>query len=385
MISVPTESARSRPLRPRRILGPSHIARFSSTSLSRSAVTRAQGAAGRRARSPWTSTPSFMRRPNTRASSARRTGVNRVRSSMARCPLPTCSVHPSRSATFEARHPACWEAADGPAPPTPPSARCPRCAGTHAPAAQIETSYCAYPAHPAGPMCARTFAPRCPDQPYPALGQLHPEGRVLLECEAVGRDVVWPKGQRLVDVRVPLGGGLPWEGEHQVDIDARETRAPDALVGPVDLLPRVGATERIQERGPEALDTKGDPRNARCAQDREPLLCDRCGRQLHRPFGRARPPGSPWTISATRPRSAGDRSPGVPPPQNTVDRGRFQSTRRASRRQAIDETLHRFGGRTDLVKRTEVAGTGAEGHVDIEAERPRVLTFGLLPYGDSPH
>ena len=39
----------------------------------------------------------------------------------------------------------------------------------------------------------------------------------------------------------------------------------------------------------------------------------------------------------------------------------------------------------DLVKRAEVAGGGAERHMDVEPEGPDILSFGLLLCGDTPH
>jgi hypothetical protein len=51
----------------------------------------------------------------------------------------------------------------------------------------------------------------------------------------------------------------------------------------------------------------------------------------------------------------------------------------------FNETPDRLRGRMNLIESAEVAGAGAKRDMDIEAEGPLHLTFGLLLCGDTPH
>ena len=289
MTSAPTESARRRPPGMRRRTAPCPLGRQALVDASRPrrASTRSQGASGARAFRRARSTPAFILRPKTRASSAIRDGRHGSVRSLGH-PLAACDAGRPFRQVRDVRPPPARVLRGGGRPQPHPlvhgpgvevvPAGVPRTGEVGDLVLGVAGGAEALP----GPLVHPRLVLGV--EAHPPLRQLDPERGVLLEGEAVGREVVGGEAQRLVDVGVPSGRALAGEREHEVQVDAPKSRRAHEVVGAVHLLEGVRPAERVQERGAEALDAERDAGHAGREEGAEALAGDRRRGQLYRPL-----------------------------------------------------------------------------------------------------
>ena len=188
---------------------------------------------------------------------------------------------------------------------------------------------------------------------------------------------------RLAQVVGPFIGGLPRQREHQVDVDAGETRRADAVVRPVRPARRVCLRPSASSSAGWKLCTPSETRVTPASlQGHQPLAVTEPGRQFHGPLlgcsAGARPHrgGKPREVARRRagPGSRRPRRPS-PPARPREQRG----LRLHTLQEAPDGRRCGFG----LVEGAEVAGRGAERHVHVEPKGRRSQLWLALCAGRS--
>ncbi|MNX91829.1 hypothetical protein D3C86_1239400 [compost metagenome] len=83
-----------------------------------------------------------------------------------------------------------------------------------------------------------------------------PEDGLLLEDQAVDREMLGFQGEGLGDARLPGGHGLARQGVHEIEAEVLDAGFPDGLQGAWDVLGGVVAADSLQQLGIEGLDAQ---------------------------------------------------------------------------------------------------------------------------------